>query len=308
MSQSPPPHKDRRLLALLALAVLLFGVAAGVELCRRLFLKLGPESLAGDFGFKLPPPAPEPPPEPERAPAARKVSAAKFLRVLAKEAPRPVARRFVAAFTRRPRLKKAFMNATSAGLDKTPATALLKALMAEPEFKQLVIESRSDPGFRNAFAQLAGNPDVGESLRAGTVGLVRPPPGVTGPGARPAPGATFASAPPPTSLAGAPDVGSDGSEDERGEDPSGREAHEVSPRLGRIETVKRDQSLGPDLPSMFKEMDPQFRQHLEERCEEFKDTPIGCDPRRLCGESEELLQACKDACAKSPKCPPDAFD
>ena len=266
--------------------------------------------MTGDFAFKMPPPAPpEPALEPETAPpaAALEVSAEKFLTILAKETPRPVARKFLAAFTRQPRLKAVFQEATKAGLAKTPARVMLKALMAEPGFKQLVMESRSDPGFRAAFAQLARNPDVGGPLRSGTVGLVRPPPGVTG-ATRPGSGATFAGAPPPTSIAGTPDVGDGSVRDERSEDVAGQDPHDVSPKLGKIATVKDKRELGPDLPSMFKEMDPKFRQHLEERCEEFKDTPIGCDPRRLCGETKELLQACKDACAKSPKCPPDAFD
>ncbi|MBI4345907.1 MAG: hypothetical protein HY553_03565 [Elusimicrobia bacterium] len=315
MSKHEPPAepKDRRLLGLLALAVLLVGVAAGVELYRRWFLRAGPEKLPGDFGFKLPPAAPTPEPGPERPPPSREVSAERFLTILARETPRPVARRFATAFTRNPRLKKAFAHSTRAGLAQTPARVLLKALLSEPDFRALVIESRSDPGFRSAFAQLARNPEVGGPLRAGTVGLVRPPPDVTalspvdGPSGRPDPGAGFAGAPPPTRLPDTPPPADGERGDLRHEEARGPEAHDVSPTLAAIERPKGEQLASSYFSSMFKELRPEFRQYLEDRCDDFKNTELGCDVKTICRDSLELLQACKEACAKSPKCPQDSF-
>lgn len=321
VSEAPPPQKDRRLVALLALAILLLGVAAGVELCRRLFFKAGPESLAGDYHFKLPPPAPpeapEAAPEPvgrSRAqPQAREVSAGRFLAVLAKETPRPVAKRFVAAFAGEPELRRVFKEATARGLDQTPARELIGALMKVEAFKSVVLEFRSDPGFRQAFARLASNPEVGGTLRDGTTSLVRAPAGMDLPAAplRPAKGPEYAAAGPyrgavpPNTLEDAPPVGRQ-LRDERRERAHEGDAHNVSPKLRNIDTVKEERNATSYFASAFAGMNQQQLDRLELANDKLSEslTPGGdkVTAVEICNHAG-LIEECARACAGSRTCP-----
>lgn len=315
---APAPQKDKRLLALLALAMLLLGIAAGVELCRRLFFKTSPEMLAGDYqDFKLPPPPPPAPPEPEPAaqqPPEREITASRFLTVLAKETPKPVAKRFLAAFRDQPGLTKVFKDATRRGLDKTPARELIGALMKVPAFREIVVEFRSDPGFRQAFAQLARNAEVGGTLRSGTTSLVRAPSGMALPAppvrgkadAELAAAGPYTGAVPPTALSEAPDVRQP-PRDERRERTYGRDAHNVNPKLGKIETVGDDYHNSVSyFASAFVGMSPQQLKKLEEIHDDLAATMppgVDIDPVHVCNLAD-LLRECARACSQSRTCPP----
>lgn len=308
--------KDRRLLALLALAVLLVGVAVGVELCRRLFARVSPGTLAGDYEFRLPPAAVQEPPAPvpqTRARPVRTMSAAKFLATLAQKTPKSVARKFVSAFAGQPRLRQVFKDATRKGLDQTPAPELIRALMAAPEFRAIVVESRADPGFREAFQELASNPELGSTLRAGTVSLVRTPEDIlpAGPVTGRLPAAAgaglYEGAPPAQDSEEAPEAESPPNGDARQERQTGEDAHNVSPGLKRLESVKSDRQAVAYFNSVFVGLPRRYREELEDACAKHD----LCDPKDACVAKAVsvpgILEACKRACLNSPKCPKDMF-
>lgn len=288
----PGKPKDRRLLGLLALAVLLFLIAVAIQPSREPFVRVLPSGPTTESPPGPPAPAPSPPPEeaPE-PPAERDLTVSRFLTVLARGTPKATGERFVGAFARRPALRRALVAFKRTHGDDAPARELVAALLAQPEFRGLLGELRGDQDFMRTFSRLARDAEISSTLR-GSMALAR--------SARAAPEGRDErpeSPDEPGDDDGATSPGSPAPGDAEDGGGAGASEHDAQP-LGKIKAKVGERHARTFVLSALASMPKELLQELDEACERH-DT---CDPVEACGMTG-LWDACVKACKVSGKCP-----
>ena len=293
------PRKERRQRGLLALAVLLIGVALGVEICRRLWVQGGPEGLAGDWGpMVLPAPAVREPSRQEK-PAVKDLTVGEFLSIVSKKTPPLVKDKFLRAFARQPELKQALIDFHKTRGEKAPARELLKALLEKKGFRDVMEEMRQEPAFRQAFSDATKDAEVTQTLR-GSITLVRAG-GLAAPPVRGGPGGPEAEAqggnigPPPAPPPETPPERSAGETDDQ--PPGSQDAVKLSTITQNVGA----RNAAKYIPSAFAVMPREQLAELKEACEKYD----FCDPVPAC-RITGLWEECAKACRKTgSKCPPE---
>lgn len=340
VSTERPETPDRRLLLLLVAGVLLVGVSLGGVVSRLLQTGPGPQGMAESWPVKPKLPAAPVPAEEEAPPPAPKTAARpaltteRFLRLLVRESPRPVALSIARAFNERPALRRAWTEFDATRGRNAPAKDFIRTVLRLPDFREVLVAHRGDPEFREAFQRIARNPEVAAALRS--EGPARPP----GPSRGFAPGGGRRGSPPAGApgfgprRAGGPKVASAGpAEDEeepslggrrssfgseQATGPGGPESEAAGQRdrerrqadmqaahdviaLEKLSTKKvADRNVGGYFASMIASMPRKVKKEMELACQENDEM---CDPINACAEH---WQDCLDACAKSPHtCPED---
>ena len=79
--------------------------------------------------------------------------------------PAPVASKFAKAFIQEPVLRKAMDDFRGEKGGKAPAVEFLQRVARLAEFRQVVSQFRSEPGFQRAFLQLAKTPEIDGVIR-----------------------------------------------------------------------------------------------------------------------------------------------
>lgn len=156
-------------------AIFLLAVALGVEVVPSLGSK-EPAGVSLAFAGALPRPSALPlslagaaarPPAASASASAVKdpISLDEFVGLLDKTVEKPLAEKFAKAFMKEAPLQKAWEEYRGKG-GEVPAGEFLQQVARIPEFRQLVNQFRSEPGFKSAFLSLARNPEVDGALRA----------------------------------------------------------------------------------------------------------------------------------------------
>lgn len=156
-------------------AIFLLAVALGVEVVPELTSK-EPAGVSLAFAGALPRPSslplslartgvPAPAASASASASKDPITLEEFVGLLDKTVEGPMADKFAKAFMKEPPLKKAWEEyREKAG--EVPAGEFLQRVARLPEFRQLVNQFKSEPGFQRAFLSLARNPEVDGALRA----------------------------------------------------------------------------------------------------------------------------------------------
>ncbi|MBI4347589.1 MAG: hypothetical protein HY553_12090 [Elusimicrobia bacterium] len=272
--------------------LLMLGALAGLRSCRS--ARTPPAFSASEAAPGLPvvsPPDARPldsarKAEPDTAmwlsePAAEEATVAEFLGILARRGRTPATDRFLDAFAARPALTDALKELRRAGGDRAPASDLVRALVAQADFRELLAEFRDDPGFREAAAAAVRDRRVARALD----------------------GYASVSADGEVALAGLGEGGGVAGARHGPDARPGQGAHDVGPRLERFRRAIGERAARAYWPSAFAVMPPRERATLEEACERYG----VCDVVGACRVAE-LWSSCVAACRSGGRCPAELLD
>lgn len=277
-----PPNR-RRWPAVLALLLLLFLVVEAVILLRA---RPEPRISAGTpfLPAPAPPAAPAPGLPPGPAPRSlmppeepeRELTVTEFLTALTRGASSEAGDRFVAAFARRPALKRTLVEFRDRRGSDAPAKELLRALYAQPEFGRLLAELKRDPELAGSFARVSRDPGVSLALRG-----------------------MMSAAPAPVEAEERAPLDERSGSEEPGQAGAGPEAHATTP-LGKIRQNVGERAAGRFALSALASMPREELKELDEAC----DRHDFCEPVAAC-QITGLWASCVKACRVSGKCPPE---
>lgn len=273
---------------------------------------------------------------PARAASDGPMSLDEFLGALESSVPAPVASTFAKAFIQEPVLRKAMDDFRREKGGKAPAVEFLQRVARLAEFRQVVSQFRSEPGFQRAFLQLAKTPGIdgvirgvkaalkpsgvlaaaGPIERSGTLRRLSSLSSSRGLASTLAGGASFratrgaglvaaaSGAGPGSGAAASATGGNAGAEGSRG--PGGYNAAGAEPgqlggealtKLAAPTSVDQTRDASRYLASIFASAPKHLREALEHQC---FDNDI-CDPIAAC-QAAGLYDECKAFCDATPSC------